>query len=185
MKLTRDFFDRPALAVARELLGKVLVVEAAGRRRAGRIVDCEAYVGQHDLACHASKGRTPRTEVMFGPPGFAYVFLVYGMHHCFNAVTGAPGLAAAVLVRAVEPVEGLEGRGRSDGPGRVCRALGINRSHDGVDLCGGRGPFLEDGPGIARRRVERGPRIGVAYAGAWAKRPYRFWVAGSPFVSGQ
>jgi len=179
--IARGFYNRPALEVARELLGQRLVVTAGGQRRGGIIVETEAYVGAHDLACHASKGRTRRTEVMFGPPGHAYVYLVYGMHHCFNAVTGPEGEAAAVLVRAVAPGEGLEGR--TDGPGRLCRAFGLSRAQDGWDLCGSSGVWVEEGEGVPRRLVERGPRVGVAYAGAWADKPYRFWVKGSPFVS--
>ena len=177
-KLSRDFYDRPALQVARDLLGKTLVLDRGGGRRAGRIVECEAYVSQRDLACHASKGRTPRTEVMFGPPGYAYVYLVYGMHHCFNAVTGPPGLAAAVLVRSLEPLEGFGEGVRTDGPGRLCRAMGLDRSLDRADLCG-KTLFIADAPGVPRREVQRGPRIGVDYAQAWAGRPYRFWVSGS------
>ncbi|MHB8878095.1 MAG: DNA-3-methyladenine glycosylase, partial [Myxococcaceae bacterium] len=130
MKLPRDFYDRPALEVARALLGKTLVLQTGHGRRAGRVVECEAYVGEHDLASHSSKGRTPRTETMFGPPGFAYVYLVYGMHHCFNVVTCAEGKAAAVLVRAVEPLYGIGPLARTDGPGRVCKAMGIDRSLD-------------------------------------------------------
>jgi len=181
-KLPRDFYDRPALAVARDLLGKTLVLEKDGARRAGRIVECEAYVSQKDLACHASKGRTPRTEVMFGPPGHAYVYLVYGMHHCFNAVTGPPGLAAAVLVRALEPLEGFASGARTDGPGRLCRALGLTRALDRADLCGNT-LFIADAPRVPRGAVRRGPRIGVDYAGAWAARPYRFWVSESRYLS--
>jgi DNA-3-methyladenine glycosylase len=182
VKLSRDFYDRPALSVARELLGELLVLEQGRRRRAGRIVECEAYVGQEDLACHASKGRTRRTEVMFGPPGYAYVYLVYGLHHCFNAVTGAEGVAAAVLVRALEPLEGFAPGERTDGPGRLCRAMGIDRTHDRVDLCGPR-LFVEEAPEVGTGAVFTGPRIGVDYAGEWAQRPYRYWLAGSQQVS--
>ena len=179
--ITRAFYNRPALEVARELLGQRLVCAVDGRRRAGVIVESEAYVGAHDLACHASKGRTPRTEVMFGPPGHAYVYLVYGMHHCFNAVTGPEGEAAAVLVRAVEPVEGLEGR--TDGPGRMAKAFGFSRVHTGWDLCGAGPLWVEEAEGVSARRIARGPRVGVDYAGPWAKKPYRLWVKDSPWVS--
>jgi DNA-3-methyladenine glycosylase len=177
-----EFYERPALAVARELLGKVLVHRVAGRRRAGRIVETEAYIGPQDLACHASKGRTARTEVLFGPAGRAYVFLIYGMHCCFNVVTGAEGLAAAVLVRAVEPLEGIASDQRTDGPGRLCRALGITL-RDNKALLDGRTLWIEDGPDLAPRRRARGARIGVDYAGPWADKPYRFWIRESPYVS--
>jgi len=165
------------------LLGQRLVVSAGGQRRAGIIVETEAYVGTHDLACHASKGRTPRTEGMFGPPGHAYVYLVYGMHHCFNAVTCPEGEAAAVLVRAVAPDAGLEGR--TDGPGRLCRAYGLSRAHDRLDLCSGSGVWVEVGEGVARRHRRCGPRVGVDYAGPWAAKPYRFWDVRSRWVSGR
>jgi DNA-3-methyladenine glycosylase len=181
--ITRTFYNRPALAVARELLGHRLVVLSGGLRRAGIIVETEAYVGTQDLACHASRGRTPRTAVMFGPPGHAYVYLVYGMHHCFNAVTCPEGEAAAVLVRAVAPEQGLDGR--TDGPGRLCRAYGLSRAQDGWDLCGGSSVWVEVGEGVPRRHVQRGPRVGVDYAGPWASRPYRFWDDRSPWVSGR
>jgi DNA-3-methyladenine glycosylase len=182
MPLSLSFYDRPALVVARELLGKVLVLQEGGQRRSGRIVETEAYVGAHDLACHAAKGRTARTEVLFGPPGRAYVYLVYGMHHCFNVVTEPEGTAAAVLVRGLEPIEGLAVGARTDGPGKLCKVMGITLEHNREDLLGPR-VFLEDGPGIPERRVQRGPRIGVDYSGAWAKKPYRLWIRGSSHVS--
>lgn len=177
------FYARDALTVARELLGCRLVVDEGGWRRAGRIVETEAYVGEHDLACHASKGRTPRTEVLFGPPGRAYVYLIYGMYHCFNAVTGAEGTAAAVLVRAVEPLEGLAPEARTDGPGRLCRALGLTLAHNRLALTS---PALHVLPALApvpERQVARGPRVGVDYAGEWAQAPLRLWVKDSASVS--
>jgi DNA-3-methyladenine glycosylase len=180
--LPESFYARPALTVARELLGTLLVVEGGGVRRVGRIVETEAYIGEHDLACHAAKGVTPRTEVMFGPPGRAYVYLIYGMHNCFNVVTDAVGVGAAVLVRAVEPVEGLVGEERTDGPGRVCKALGVTRAHNRRELFS---PALHLLPGapVPEARVARGPRIGVDYAGAWAAEPFRLWVRDSQHVS--
>ncbi len=180
--LLESFYARPALVVARELLGALLVVEGGGARRVGRIVETEAYIGEHDLACHAAKGVTPRTEVMFGPPGRAYVYLIYGMHHCFNVVTDTVGVGAAVLVRAVEPVEGLAVAERTDGPGRVCKALGITREHNRAALCSP-GLHLLPGAPVPEARVARGPRIGVDYAGAWAAEPFRFWVRDSQHVS--
>jgi DNA-3-methyladenine glycosylase len=145
-------------------------------------VETEAYVGEHDLACHASKGRTARTSVLFGPPGRAYVYLIYGMHHCFNVVTEPDGVAAAVLVRALEPLSGITLDERTDGPGKLCRALGITLALNREDLTGPR-IYLEDAPPIPPRAIARGPRIGVEYAGAWADKPYRFWVRDNPFVS--
>jgi len=148
-------------------------------------VETEAYVGTHDLACHAARGRTPRTEILFGPPGRAYVYFIYGMHYCVNAVTEPEGHASAVLIRALEPDPGVDGR--TDGPGRLCKALGIDRSHNGEDLTGDR-LFItagdraagDAGPSVS---IETGPRIGVGYAGDWADKPYRYWLAGSRWVS--
>lgn len=177
-RLPRAFSDADADDVARALLGQVLVHVVRGKPRVGRIVETEAYLGPHDLACHSAKGRTARTEVMFGPPGHAYVFLVYGMHHCVNVVTGR---GAAVLLRAVEPVEGLDAS-RTDGPGRLTKALGITLAHNTLPL--DEAPlFLAHDTKVSPRRIERGPRIGVDYAGAWAKKPLRFWLAGNPHVS--
>ncbi|WP_257458322.1 DNA-3-methyladenine glycosylase [Archangium lipolyticum] len=182
MTLPVSFYARPALTVARELLGVHLVVDEGGWRRVGRIVETEAYVGEHDLACHAAKGRTSRTEVLFGPPGRAYVYLIYGMYHCFNVVTDVEGVASAVLVRAVEPVEGLPPKARTDGPGRLCRALGLTLAHNRWDLASER-LHLEAGMAVPDAGVERGPRIGVDYAGEWALEPYRLWVRDSQHVS--
>jgi DNA-3-methyladenine glycosylase len=180
--LSRHFYERTALGVARALLGKVLVHRTAEGTRAGRIVETEAYVGEHDLACHAAKGRTPRTEVMFGPAGHAYVYFVYGMHFCFNVVTGPEGVAAAVLVRGLEPLRGIPLEARTDGPARLARALGIGRAENGADLTSSALRILE-GPPPRRGSVRRGPRVGVGYAGPWASRPFRFWVEGSSGVS--
>lgn len=181
-KLPLTFYERPALVVARELLGKVLVLEQGGQRRSGIIVETEAYVGEQDLACHAAKGRTRRTEVLFGPPGRAYVYLVYGMHHCFNVVTDSEGVAAAVLVRGIEPAEGLPQGVQTDGPGKLCRAMGLALVHNRLDLTGDT-LFLEEGARLSPRAIRRGPRVGVDYAGEWADRPYRFWVHENPHVS--
>jgi DNA-3-methyladenine glycosylase len=170
--LSRTYFSRPTLQVARSLLGKYLVRKNGRRILAGRIVEVEAYVGMEDRACHASKGRTARTDVMFGPGGVSYVYLVYGMHHCFNIVTERVGFPAAVLVRAVEDVET---RMLIDGPGRVCRFLAIDRRLNRQDLTMGGALWVEDrGERVARARVMTGLRIGVDYAGRWAKKPWRF-----------
>jgi DNA-3-methyladenine glycosylase len=172
--LPREYFNRPTVTVARSLLGKYLVRETKTGVQAGRIVEVEAYVGPNDLACHASKGRTKRTEVMFGMPGVAYVYMIYGMYHCFNVVTEEEGFPAAVLVRGVEVQD--EARLIS-GPGRVCRFLDIDRSLTGLDLTAGKVLWLEDrGERVLPRRVLRSPRIGVDYAGDWAMKPLRFYL---------
>ena len=176
--LPHSFYERPARVVARALLGKLLVHDG----RAGRIVETEAYVGAHDLACHAARGRTARTDILWGPPGRAYVYFIYGMHWCFNAVTGREGRPAAVLVRGLEAVAGFDAPVRLDGPGRLCRALGITGAQNGADLEVS-GLRILDAPAVRGRDVERGPRIGVDYAGGWAEQPLRFWVRASPGVS--
>ncbi len=175
--LPRSFAARDTVEVARALLGQVLVHEVDGVARVGRIVETEAYLGPHDLACHSSKGRTARTEVMFGPPGYAYVFLVYGMHHCVNVVTGQ---GAAVLIRAVEPLEGFGAGARGDGPGRLTRSMGITRAQQGLPL-DLKPLFLARGRSVSR--IGRSARIGVDFAGAWARRQLRFFDAESPHVS--
>jgi DNA-3-methyladenine glycosylase len=177
--ISRPFFERKTLTVARELLGKHLVRRVNGIDRVGRIVETEAYLGQHDLACHAARGRTARTEVMFGPPGFAYVYMIYGLHHCLNVVTEPEGTAAAVLIRALEPVTNISGR--TSGPALLCAALGIDRALNGHDLMG---PALSIAdPGSVPFTIVRRARIGVHYAGAWAEKPLRFYIRGNPFVS--
>jgi len=185
-RLPRAFFARPALEVAPELLGLWLVHQLPTGRREGRIVEVEAYCGVTDLASHASKGRTARTDVMFREAGHAYVYLIYGMHNCFNVVTDADGVAGAVLIRALEPGEGVtEG---THGPGRLAKALGIDRSHNGLDLTDeSTGPlWLERRPrepGGAAEEIASSPRINVEYAGAWAALPWRFYLPASRHVS--
>lgn len=179
-KLPRDFYDRDPIVVAQELLGKHLVHVVDGIARVGRIVETEAYLGPHDLAAHSSRGLTNRTRVMFGPPGHAYVYLIYGMHWCMNAVTQGEGVASAVLFRAIEPVRNVEGR--TQGPALLCKALGIDKRHNGHD-------FLSDDLFIAAPthepavRIVKRPRVGVDYAGHWARRLLRFYIKGNPFVS--
>lgn len=158
-----------------------LVHRVDGVSRIGRVVEAEAYLGPHDLAAHSARGRTARTEVMFGPPGHAYVYLIYGMHHCFNAVTGAEGIASAVLIRALEPIENLEGK--TQGPGLLCRALGIDRSLNGADLLGEKLFFAEPARRAVPFQIAARPRIGVDYAGEWALKPLRFCIEGSPYLS--
>lgn len=195
--LDRGLVSGDAVSAARSLLGALLVREDDEGRRVGRVVETEAYTGPQDRASHARAGRTPRTAVMFGPPGFAYVYLVYGMHHCLNVVCGADGSASAVLIRALEPVAGLErmrrGRGRTAGrdermtagPARACQALGVDRTFTGHDLFT-RGSLWLARPTatIADGDVIVGPRVGVDYAGPdWAGRPWRFGIADSPALS--
>lgn len=168
--LSRQHFSRPTVQVARSLIGKYLVRFIDGHEIAGKIIEVEAYVGPRDKACHASKGKTQRTEVMFGPSGMAYVYLIYGMYHCLNVVTEREEFPAAVLIRAIE-VDGV----LIDGPGRLCRALQIDRSLNRLDLTAQESLWFEDrGIRILRRQVAALPRIGVDYAGAWAKKPWRF-----------
>jgi DNA-3-methyladenine glycosylase len=178
--LPRAFYQRDTVTVARDLLGKHLVHVVDGVERAGRIVEVEAYLGPHDLASHSSKGLTARNRVMFGPPGHAYVYLIYGIHFCMNIVAGAEGQGAAILLRALEPVRNVEGR--TQGPGLLCRALGIDRRVDGHDLLSETMYVADPGERVPVKIVRR-PRVGVDYAGMWAKRLLRFYVAGNPFVS--
>ena len=168
--LPRIYFNRPTVTVARSLIGKYLVRVINGRILAGKIVEVEAYVGLQDKACHASKGRTQRTEVLFGPPGVAYVYLIYGMYHCLNVVTEREEFPSAVLIRAIEIDGDL-----IDGPGRLCRALQIDRRLNRADLTTGESLWFEDrGVLVERGDVGTHPRVGVDYAGAWAKKPWRF-----------
>lgn len=165
-----SFYARPTLQVARSLLGKYLVRETAAGLRAGRIIEVEAYVGFHDRASHASRGRTKRTEVMFGPPGRAYVYLIYGMYHCLNVVTERADFPAAVLIRAVQDESAL-----IDGPGRLCRSFAIDRRLNFHDLTTGNALWIEDRrERIHRTAIRSFPRIGVDYAGTWAVKPWRF-----------
>lgn len=181
-RLPRAFFDRDTRLVARELLGKLLVHRDGRTRRAARIVETEAYHGPSDRASHARFGPTPRAAVMFGPAGHAYVYRVYGMHHCVNVVTGPAGFPAAVLLRAAEPVAGCLHSTR--GPGNLCRALRIDTDrHTGLDLEDGPLWIEDDARPIGP--VVRTPRIGVGFAGAWARRPWRFAIAGNPWTSGR
>jgi len=168
--LSRGYFNRPTITVARSLIGKYLVRVIDGRMLAGKIVEVEAYVGPQDKACHASKGRTQRTEVLFGPPGVAYVYLIYGIYHCLNVVTEREEFPSAVLIRAIE----IDGE-LIDGPGRLCRALEIDRRLNRVDLTTGESIWFEDrGVLVERGDVGVHPRVGVDYAGEWAKKPWRF-----------
>lgn len=186
--LPRDFFARPTLEVARELLGARLVHIENGRRLAGWISETEAYIGEADLGCHARAGRTPRTQVMYGPPGQAYVYFTYGMHWCLNFVTEAEGFPAAVLIRAIQPCEGIEiiaGRRSpqpparwTDGPGKLCQALGIDRRHNGMDLCAPESElFVETGLQIPPETVTISLRVGLTNVPEpWKSVPWRFTI---------
>jgi DNA-3-methyladenine glycosylase len=195
--LPRAFYLQPTLRVARALLGKILVHDGPDGRTAGRIVEVEAYRGPRDRAAHSFGGRrTARNEVMYGPPGHAYVYFIYGIHYCMNVVCQPRDVPEAVLVRALEPLEGEAlmrvRRGLPDapawrlcrGPGALCQALGIARAHNGADLLRGDLRIL-DGPAVPARDVARTPRIGVDYAGSDAAHPWRFAVCGSRAVSGR
>ena len=179
-KLARAFYDRDTVEVAHDLLGKHLVHVVAGVERVGRIVEVEAYLGPHDLAAHSARGLTKRTRVMFGPPGHAYVYLIYGMHWCMNVVTQPEGMASAVLLRALEPVRNIEGR--TQGPGLLCKAMGIAGHLQGHDLLSN-DFFIARPAGEPAIRIVKRPRIGVDYAGHWARRLLRFYIRGNPFIS--
>ncbi|MGH9962203.1 MAG: DNA-3-methyladenine glycosylase [Pyrinomonadaceae bacterium] len=194
-KLPREFYTRTSvLIVARELLGTLLVVPAPdGARVSGMIVETEAYRGPLDRASHAYGGRrTRRTETMYGLGGAVYIFFVYGMYNQFNVVTNVEDVPHAVLVRALEPVEGMElmrqrRHGQSDrnltnGPGKLCIAMGIDRKLDRTDLLGDE-VWLEAGEKFPARKIASGRRIGIDYAEEWVGKPWRFWVKDNPFVS--
>jgi len=189
-RLPRSFFARPSPEVGPDLLGRILVRKVGdGTLLTARIVEAEAYQ-EDDPASHSFRGRTHRTEVMFGPPGHAYVYFTYGMHHCMNVVTGSTGEGSAVLLRAAEPLEGLEEmarrRGTNDtralcsGPGRLCQALGIDRAENGLDLVRGRLLWLLEGAPVAPSTISVGPRVGIT---SGTERPWRFSVQGDRFVS--
>jgi DNA-3-methyladenine glycosylase len=192
--LPRPFYDRPTLEVARDLLGKVLVHRTAGGVASGMIVEAEAYIGEDDPACHAAPGPTNRNEPLYGPPGIAYVYLNYGIHYLVNAVTESDGHPAAVLIRALEPIDGIslmmkrrspDGRhvditDLCRGPGNLTKALGITLSENRLDLVETK-LCIED-RGLRPQAVTSGPRIGITVA---AERPWRFWIEGNASVSGQ
>jgi DNA-3-methyladenine glycosylase len=179
-KPARTFFARSALAVARELIGMQLVHDDGRRVRRGRIVETEAYLGPRDRAAHSSRGRTRRTEVMFGPPGYAYVYFIYGFWNCLNVVTAKEGVPHAVLLRALEPLAGVSDK--TWGPGLLCRAMHIDRRLNGADLLGEE-LWIEKPRHAVRVSIGRSARIGVEYAGEWALRPWRFYDRASCYVS--
>ena len=191
MKIARSFYEQPTVQVARQLLGKYLVREHPDGTTAGRIVETEAYVGPEDLACHASRGRTARTEIMFGPAGYAYVYFIYGFYYCLNIVTEAVDHPSAVLIRALEPLEGIalikarrrteEHRNLASGPGKLCQAFAIDRTLNGADVCGD--ILSVEDRGEPAPKILTTPRVGVDYAGKWKDKRWRFLIRGNEFVS--
>jgi DNA-3-methyladenine glycosylase len=192
VKLTHQFYCQPTLEVAQNLLGKVLVRRFRGKNLAGRIVETEAYIGPQDLACHASKGKTPRTAIMFETGGYAYVYMIYGFYFCLNAVTEEEGYPAAVLIRAVEPLDHVEVMRRlrknpdretniASGPGKLCMAMAIDKTLNGKDLTGN-ALWIEDRK-LDVGRIVATPRIGVDYAGEYKDKPWRFLIDGNPHAS--
>ena len=190
LALPRQFYARDTEVVARELLGCVLECRTSDGVASGRIVETEAYLGEHDLACHAAVGRTRRTEPLYGPPGFAYVYFIYGVHWCFNAVTRAEGEPSAVLIRAIEPLAGIDlmrtrrPAARRDpdltnGPGKLCAALGIGPEHNTLPLDGST-VRIRGGVAVRDDEVAITPRIGITQCADW---PLRWFIADNPYVS--
>lgn len=180
MKIRKEYYQQPTLDVAKDLLGKRLVFNSDNHVKRGIIVETEAYIGPDDKASHASRGKTNRTAPMFEAGGISYVYLIYGMHYCLNIVTEAAGYPAAVLIRAVKVEDESDPRVAS-GPGKLCRYFGITKEHNQLDLTGDI-LYIEEGNRQRSPIVER-PRIGVDYAGEWALKPWRFYLADSPAVS--
>jgi DNA-3-methyladenine glycosylase len=186
MPLPHNFFNRPTLTVARELIGARLVRILDGKKLVGLITEAEAYISEKDLACHAKAGRTPRTAVMFGPPGHAYVYFTYGNHWMLNVVTEREGFPAAVLIRAIQPVEGAEvmsrrrGGGDTFGPGKLTQALGITKGENGLDLTAADSSLrIEAGVRVPNSLVTKGPRVGLNNTPEpWKSKPWRFLVKG-------
>lgn len=174
MRIERKFFNRNTLIVAKQLLGKYLCRRMNGKIVTVKIIETEAYCGPKDRASHASRGLTPRTKIMFGPPGHVYIYMIYGMYYCLNFVTEKKGYPAAVLIRAIDTENGK-------GPGRLCRELKIDKKLNGVDLTKSNELWVEStswriGEKISQSRIKRGKRIGISYAGKWKDKPWRFYI---------
>ncbi len=193
-KLPRSFFSRNSLSVTQELLGKRLVRLLDSQRLSGHIVEVEAYIGTDDQASHARPGLTERNAPMFGPAGHLYVYLIYGVHHCLNVVTESSGFPAALLIRALEPLEGIPTMQRlrgsqpyhnlTNGPGKLCQALGIDRDFSGLDMCAPDSPiWIEDAPPIPTENIKHSPRIGVRGDPQALQAPWRYYVQGNRWVS--
>lgn len=179
-KLPRTFYERDTIRVAKDLLGKYIIHNHDGLEYVGKIVEVEAYLGQHDLACHSSKGLTPRTKVMFGPAGYAYIYLIYGMYYCTNVVTEAEGTGSAILLRAIEPIKNIQGR--TQGPGLLSKAMHIDKQLNQHDLTSDNFYIAEPEDDQAFTIAEK-PRVGVHYAKDWADKLLRFYIKESTFIS--
>ena len=179
-KLLRDFYAQDTIEVAKALLGKLLVHKVDGVEYVGRIVETEAYLGPHDLAAHSCRGLTPRTQVMFGLPGYAYVYLIYGIYNCVNVVTEGEGHASAVLIRALEPVKNIDKSTR--GPGLLCKAMHIDRTLNAHDLLSD-DFYIAENTEVKKITIVKKKRIGVDYAKHWANRLLRFYIKNNAFVS--
>jgi DNA-3-methyladenine glycosylase len=179
-KLSRSFYERDTIIVAKELLGKYLVHHVNDLEYIGKIVEVEAYLGSHDLAAHSAKGITKRTQVMFGPAGYAYVYMIYGMYHCMNVVTDCEGQGSAVLLRAVEPIKNIDKR--THGPGLLCQAMHIDKRLNAYDLISDNF-YIATTPETSPLVIVKAPRIGVDYAKHWAKKLLRFYIKNNSFIS--
>jgi len=178
MRLNKNFYTQPTLKLSRQLLGKFLVRKIGGKTIVGKIIETEGYVGPNDLASHASRGRTKRTELMFGPNGYWYIYLIYGIYYCLNIVTEKNDYPAAILIRAVQPISGLKTDLKTDGPGKLCRAFKIDKKLNGSPAFGKKSRlWIEDrGVKIEAGQIKKTPRIGIDYAGAYKNKPWRFYI---------
>ena len=184
--LKRSFYIQPTENVARELLGKFLCRKINNRLYIGKIVETEAYLGKKDLACHTSRGMTERNKIMFGPAGYAYIYFIYGMYHCFNVVTEKENDPCAVLIRALEPIiipHDKGGNGVFNGPAKLCREFEIDKKLNGHDLTIGKKLWIENGEKIRSSQIKKSKRVGVDYAGIWKDRLLRFYIKDNKFVS--
>lgn len=175
-RLPQSFYSRDTQIVAQELLGKILVRKIGKDFLHGRICEVESYQGEDDTACHASKGKTKRTEIMYGPAGYAYIYMIYGMYHCLNVVTEVENFPAAVLIRAIVPLQNI--KNKTDGPGKLCRELSLDRTHNGINLAKSEELFIaDDTTRIPKQNILASERIGVAYAGEDALRKWRYFYS--------
>ncbi len=183
MKLSRKFYNQPTLKIAQELLGKFLVYKRSNKKYVGKIVETEAYIGIEDKASHSSKGKTKRTALMFEQAGHVYIYMIYGMYYCFNIVTESKDYPAAVLIRAIEPVSGFKKEDKTDGPGKLCRAMKLDKKLNGLDLTKSVLCIKDQGLKINEKDIAKRKRIGVDYAGKWKNKPWRFYIKNNPYIS--